>query len=1001
MSVCSPASGNKRQPQTFRATHVAAAVGLLLCSAAPASAQQASQAPAAQGGQTVETIVVTGIRRSMDTSLNLKRDAQGVVDGIVAEDIGKFPDTNLAESMQRISGVSIDRTNGEGSKVTIRGVGPDFNLVLLNGRQMPASAIEATAASNSRAFDFANLASESIAALEVYKTSRAHVPPGGLGGTINIKTAKPLDNPGQRASFGIKGVYDQSNENLPSQLQGDKLTPEVSGIYSNTFADGKFGVALSGSYQERHLGYADASVGIWRTFRGDEANWGTIPQPGQPGSENIANRPGPTDIYSVPQNIAYGVNGVQRTRTNGQLTLQFAPSKELVTTLDYTYSENKLQNRRNELSAWFNFGPSSSAWTNGPAAAPLYYEEAMSNQDIAMGGGRFAMVNENHSVGLNVAWKPSKALSFEFDAHKSSAESRPNSRYGSNSVVGTASYNRGNTRVDFSQDLPVLSITGSTIDPAQMLVTGSSFRNSYMKSEVQQAQFSGKYKFEEGSRLDFGLSVTEVKNRSAYGFVQQNSWSSPGATNASGDPIGPGAYPDDIWQRANMASYFNRFGGSSSANFFSQFFVWDFDRVRDIAARESGSPSMYQAPSVYSVDRRVKEKSDSVFLQYTTDWEVRNIPMGLSAGVRNERTSITSSAMVPSYTGINWVGNNEFDLVRGAEDTFTTLKGRYSYWLPSIDFDAELSSNLKFRASYGETIGRPKWGEIQGGQTLDQLVRIGGGTGQQGNPGLKPLKSKNIDLSLEFYYAKSSYVALGYFRKNISNYSGVATITATPFNLRTPARGVWFQEAVSSGGCPESDTQCIRTYILNRYDGVGGVNRAAGVIPAQPNDPVATFTITTPVNTRSASLWGAEVNWQHMFGNSGFGVAANYTYVDSGLKYDNNRLGEQFALEGLSNTANLVAFYEDERFQTRLAYNWRGKFLATMNGGGLQEPVYTEPYSQLDVSMGYKITPALTVQFEAINLTDETVRQHGRRTEQVWSAVQNGRRFMIGARYTF
>src|ERR1043165_7937595 len=150
--------------------------------------------------ETLEEVVVTGIRGSLTSSMELKRDSQGVVDGIVAEDIGKFPDTNLAEAMQRISGVSIDRSIGEGSKITVRGVGPDFTLVLLNGRQMPASAIEDTAASNSRAFDFANLASESIAALEVYKTSRAATPAGGMGATVNIKTARPLDNAGQVAS---------------------------------------------------------------------------------------------------------------------------------------------------------------------------------------------------------------------------------------------------------------------------------------------------------------------------------------------------------------------------------------------------------------------------------------------------------------------------------------------------------------------------------------------------------------------------------------------------------------------------------------------------------------------------------------------------------------------------------------------------------------------------------------------------------------------------------
>lgn len=140
----------------------------------------------------LQSVTVTGIRGAMQSSMNLKRDSQGMVDGIVAEDIGKFPDTNLAESLQRISGVSIDRVNGEGSRVTVRGIGPDFNLVLLNGRQMPT-------VTGSRAFDFSNLASEAISAVEIYKTSRADKPAGGLGATINIRTARPLDNPGTRA----------------------------------------------------------------------------------------------------------------------------------------------------------------------------------------------------------------------------------------------------------------------------------------------------------------------------------------------------------------------------------------------------------------------------------------------------------------------------------------------------------------------------------------------------------------------------------------------------------------------------------------------------------------------------------------------------------------------------------------------------------------------------------------------------------------------------------
>src|SRR5688572_16708243 len=261
-----------------RRISIARAISLILGTAValPAVSQESAE---------LEEVVVTGIRGSLTSSMELKRDAQGVMDGIVAEDIGKFPDTNLAESMQRVSGVSIDRSNGEGSRVTVRGVGPDFNLVLLNGRQMPASAVADTEAAKTRAFDFANLASESISAIEVYKTSRAATPAGGIGATINIKTARPLDNPGMHTSFGAKGVFDTSVDNLPDNLQGDTITPEVSGIFSNTFGGDKFGVAISASYQERDFGFNQASVGNgWRTFAGDENNWGTIPQAGTPGS---------------------------------------------------------------------------------------------------------------------------------------------------------------------------------------------------------------------------------------------------------------------------------------------------------------------------------------------------------------------------------------------------------------------------------------------------------------------------------------------------------------------------------------------------------------------------------------------------------------------------------------------------------------------------------------------------------------------------------------------
>ncbi|MBD8526808.1 TonB-dependent receptor [Pseudomarimonas arenosa] len=979
---------------------------LLFAMAQPGWAQdQADNSKSDDEATELDAVEVKGILGSLASSMNLKRDSQGVVDGIVAEDMGKFPDTNLAESLQRISGVSIDRSIGEGARVTVRGVGPDFNLVLLNGRQMPASSIQETGPSNSRAFDFANLASEAIAEIEVYKTSRASTPTGGIGATINIKTAKPLENPGLHANIGLKGVMDTSVDNLPDALQGDTWTPEVSGIFSNTFADGRFGIAVTGSYQERDLGYNQAAVpNGWRAFRGDENNWGTIPQPGTPGSENITNRPGPTDIYSVPQNLVYSVNGLQRERTNGQLVLQYQPVDNVTATLDYTYSELKLAQQRNELSVWFNYGPSASSWTNGPVAAPNVYSEIIvpATSDLAMGGADFATRNENDSLGFNLDWDVTDQLSLAFDVHKSTAESGADSPFGSNSVIGTAGFFRGTTTVDFTQDFPVLSVDlppGMTaIDPAGMLVTGSSFRNSYMKAEVEQYQTRGTFQFEDYSRLDFGVSLTDVDNRSAFSNVQRDTWG--GATNA-------GDYPDSVWIPDSIRHYFRSMNGSGNPNLFNQFFTWDFRTVRDLAAQAAGDGSLYLVSPDFTTDRRVNEESKSAYLQWSTTWEMA-MPLDIALGVRYEETDVTSTALVPTATSITWVANNEFS-VQFADPDFTTLTGKYDYLLPNLDLALHLNDQMLLRGSYGESIGRPGWGDIQGGQTINQLVRIDGGGGAQGNPGLKPLESQNFDLSFEWYYAESSYLAVGYFRKNIDNYIGVTTIDATPFNLNTPAGGAYFNAAVQSG-CATSDLTCIRNYIFLNFNGQPGVTRGpddangnqTGTIVGQPGDPIANFRITVPANQQSASLDGWEFNIQHAFGDSGFGVAANYTIVDSGLTYDNYSLGEQFALEGLSDSANLVLFYDKGPWQARAAYNWRDEFLAgRFDGTGLPNPVYVEAYGQLDMNVSYQWNEKLSLSLEAINLTDETTRSHGRHPNQVLYATQTGPRYMLGLRYRF
>ena len=145
----------------------------------------------------IEVIEVRGIKGSLTRAMNLKRDMSGVVDAISSEEMGKFPDSNLAESLQRITGVAVSRSNGEGSQITVRGFGPEFNLITLNGRQMPGTGY-------TRSYNLENVASEGVSALEVFKTARADVPSGGLGATVNISTARPFQKPGQNFSATVE-----------------------------------------------------------------------------------------------------------------------------------------------------------------------------------------------------------------------------------------------------------------------------------------------------------------------------------------------------------------------------------------------------------------------------------------------------------------------------------------------------------------------------------------------------------------------------------------------------------------------------------------------------------------------------------------------------------------------------------------------------------------------------------------------------------------------------
>jgi len=269
--------------------------------------------------------------------------------------------------------------------------------------------------------------------------------------------------------------------------------------------------------------------------------------------------------------------------------------------------------------------------------------------------------------------------------------------------------------------------------------------------------------------------------------------------------------------------------------------------------------------------------------------------------------------------------------------------------------------------------------------------------------------AKNFDLSAEYYYAKSSYVAIGGFYKKVSNFVGTSTVAVTQPGLTTPIGGAYYRAGAAACTGQANQPLCIRNYIFTNFAGQPGVTITGpavnGEIPGRiagvAGDPLLSFNVTTPSNEKGDNIKGLELSAQHMFGNSGFGISGNYTWVTTGLKYDNTSLATQSALVGVSNSANLVGFYEDDAWSVRGAYNWRGEFLQSLFDAAGPNPVYVEPYRQLDLSASYKVNDHLSLHFEAINLNDAIQRSHGRDWHELIGVSQTGRRFMLGARYKF
>ena len=1006
----------------------------------------------AQDNNAVDEIVVTGIRASLERSIEIKRNNNGVVDAISAEDIGKFPDTNLAESLQRITGVSIDRTNGEGSQVTVRGFGGGFNLVTLNGRTMPTANVATvggdqssdTAAGTSRSFDFSNLASEGVTTLEVYKTGRAAVPSGGIGATINVKTRHPLDarESGFSGSIGVKGVYDQGMDKKVDDF-GHKITPEVSGLLNWTDDDKKFGVALFGAYQKRDFTSRSVTSNDWniRTFAEFNNPANGFVRNG--GATQITNAPSnPNTLVAIPNDSRYHFAQGERERINGQLTAQYRPTDSLTITADVLYAQNKSFERRNDSTNWFNRPFDKVTFDNNPvvATAVLLSETLSGTKD--MGFEQQYRSNEDtlKSYGLNAEWDLSDRVHVRLDGHISKADSGPDSPNGTSSTtVSIGAPIVSSHSVDYSGKVPVQTITINDAAPrgngnGQLDVgdLGSQVARTWtnrQQHEVKEVRGDVTWDLDDnGSRFDFGVNFRKSKMVQSSSSTQQDlgSW---GISN----PRDVQQYAGNLVKAFCLACQFNDFDLKQSGAGLVSFRANAIDLYNAMSAPYA---ALGNAVGITGQARnQVDEDILAGYAQVTWKSELAGLPATLVTGVRYEQTKVDSTSLVRTPSAIVWTADNDFRLDTASTYSPLSGKGKYNNLLPALDFSVDLREDLIGRFSFSRTIARPDYGNLFAAQTVGTPNRpVANGAiplGTSGNPDLEPLISDNFDVSLEWYYKPSSFITAGFFEKRVNNFVGTGTFTQNLFGLRDVSSGA---DGTRSGtarailtaiGADRTDvnlftmTALLQTtgsaaaaqaqFQANRGPG-GDLNQAfvdqiLAAVDIAPNstDPLMNFQVSKPINNRTGKIHGFEIAAQHFFGDTGFGVSGAYTMVRGDVDFDNGASPsqDQFALLGLSDTANATLIYDKHGISARVAYNWRDKFLQATNRGGSRNPVYVAPFGQLDINISYDITPKLAVSLEGINLTKESLRTYARDENELWFAQELDRRFLLGARYRF
>jgi iron complex outermembrane receptor protein len=940
----------------------------------------------------LQEVVVTGIRASLQKSLDVKREDVGIVDAISAEDIGKFPDSNLATAMERVPGVTVTRaatgfvnggmagvqgSTGQATAITVRGFGPQFNETLYDGRQVPTS-------TGNRGFDFGAVGSDFVGQVDVMKTPDSTLSSGAIGATVNIKYPKPFDNPGLKLAGSVSGT----------KADAASTTPNGSVLFSDTFADNTFGVLAAVAYADTKTRGNHVDIQGWEGGAGD-GNSGLAPcqlagagpcavAPNTKNANGVNLNPTTIKDWFIQDYGIYQEHNEDK-RIGGRLVFQARPTEGLEITVDDNYSKETLTQVQQGASWWFNNSTLTNV-TQAPDGTVSSFLQSGTNTDFqaAING----QVVVDNTLGLNVKWDATEHTSYLLDAYTASSKLNPDgqlSQLDADVGYGNSAANVSTIGIvaNGSHNLPYPVGYGPGSNASQFLDRGiigshvlveSAFKNT---DKLSQFKLQGQWA-DDQTKVRYGVQFTHddlnLSNATdlPYSWQMYAGYGPPPAGSGGVAPIPANLISGSYSTGSNFIH-----GWGNGGNLPAALIAANGAAIKAYLEGLNGAGMNVNACSnltvavpctgkyiMYNLPGNIQEITENTLAPYLSvqqKAQIAEMPLTIVLGVRWEDTQVNSTGYQQLPVGqLTIVSTDKTSYnFNQTPSQFIGVKTQYRYLLPNLDLNLGITDTLKARFDASRTLTRPALNQLTPDIIVPAGQRVGGLNATAGNPNLLPYLSDNVDLGLEWYYAQNSYVSADAFVKEVTNFIVNGTTTKS----------------------------------------INGVTL--------PDNSVAQFAITAPVNGPSAEVRGIELGLQHMFWDTGFGFQANATFVSTNKPYNPNDVSSSgFAVTGLANSYNFTPFFEKYGFMIRLAINHQNEFLNNFgqhqpNSAFGSEPVFVNASTRVDLSSSYDITHNFNVYFEALNLTDDVFSTHGRFKEQILDVVDTGRTYTVGVHYKF